>query len=66
MNNATTTPTGWTVNTYPSRKREHRTVVIAFRGEGRSRQVINVELIPEAVKMFDPDTFWALRGPIKR
>lgn len=51
----------WTVNTYPSRKREQRVVVIAFRGEGRSRQVINVELTSEAAQMFDPDTYWNLR-----
>lgn len=51
----------WTVATYPSQIRHNRIKVIASRGEGRNRQVINVELTPEAAAMFNPDQYWSNR-----
>lgn len=51
----------WTVTTFPSRDRPSRVKVIAVRGEGRARQVINVELTPDAAAMFNPDHYWSNR-----
>lgn len=51
----------WTVTKQPTSDGRNRVKVIAWRGEGRYRQVINVDLTPDAAAMFDPDRYWSNR-----
>lgn len=53
----------WRVTTFPSRERPSRTKIIAVRGAGTARQVINVELTPDAAATFCPNHYWT-RKPI--
>lgn len=60
----TTTTGAWTVTRWPSLIHPtQRVKIIASRGEGRSRQVINVDLTNEAAAMFNPDHYWSTVAP---